>query len=110
MALLRLALKPGIDKQNTEYGAEGGWVDADYVRFRYGLPEKLGGWTRFGSSLIDFVGSTSDIFTWNDLKGAPYAALGTNRKVYAFYGGAWADITPIRATGACTFTTTNSCC
>ena len=107
MALLRLFLKPGIDKQNTEYGAEGGWVDGDYVRFRYGLPEKMGGWTEFGSTLVNFVGSASEIFTWNDLEGAPYAALGTNRKVYVFYGGAWADITPIRASGACTFTTTN---
>ena len=107
MALLRLFLKPGVDKQNTEYGAEGGWVDSDYARFRYGLPEKIGGWTQFGNTQVNFVGSTSDIFTWNGLDGAPYAALGTNRKVYAFYGGAWADITPIRASGACTFTTTN---
>jgi len=107
MALLRLFLKPGIDKQNTEYGAEGGWVDADYVRFRYGLPEKMGGWTEFGNTLVNFVGSASEIFTWNALDGTPYAALGTNRKVYGFYGGAWADITPIRASGACTFTTTN---
>ena len=107
MALLRLFLKPGIDKQNTEYGAEGGWVDSDYVRFRYGLPEKMGGWTEFGNTLVNFVGSASEIFTWNGLDGVPYAALGTNRKVYAFYGGTWADITPIRATGACTFTTTN---
>ena len=107
MALLRLFLKPGVDKQNTEYGAEGGWVDSDYVRFRYGLPEKIGGWTQFGNTQVNFVGSTSDIFTWNSLDGSPYAALGTNRKVYVFYGGAWADITPIRSTGACTFTTTN---
>jgi hypothetical protein len=107
MALLRLFLKPGIDKQNTEYGAEGGWVDGDYIRFRYGLPEKMGGWTEFGNTLVNFVGSASEIFSWNGLDGVPYAALGTNRKVYVFYGGAWADITPIRATGACTFTTTN---
>ena len=105
MPLLRLFLKPGIDKQNTEYGAEGGWVDADFVRFRYGLPEKLGGWTEFGNTLVNFVGLTSCIYAWNGLDGAPYAALGTNRKVYVFYGGAWADITPIRATGAVTFTT-----
>ena len=107
MALLRLFLKPGIDKQNTEYGAEGGWVDGDYVRFRYGLPEKMGGWTAFGNTTVNFVGSVSEIFTWNALNGSPYAALGTNRKVYVFYGGAWADITPIRASGACTFTTTS---
>ena len=107
MALLRLFLKPGVDKQNTEYGAEGGWVDSDYVRFRYGLPEKIGGWTQFGNTQVNFVGSTSDIYTWNGLDGAPYAALGTNRKVYVFYGGTWADITPIRDTGTCTFTTTS---
>jgi hypothetical protein len=108
MALLRLFLKPGVDKQNTEYGAEGGWVDCDYVRFRYGLPEKVGGWTQFGNTVVNFVGSASDIFTWNGLDGVPYAALGTNRKVYAFYGGAWADITPIRATGTVTFDTVNA--
>jgi hypothetical protein len=107
MALLRLFLKPGVDKQNTEYGAEGGWVDSDYVRFRYGLPEKLGGWTQFGNTQVNFVGATSEVFAWNALDGTPYAALGTDRKVYAFYGGTWADITPIRATGACTFSTTN---
>lgn len=107
MPLLRLFLKPGIDKQNTEYGAEGGWVDCDYVRFRYGLPEKMGGWTPFGNLATYFVGSASDIFTWNSLDGSPYAAVGTNKKVYVFYGGAWADITPIRATGTVTFDTTN---
>lgn len=107
MALLRLFLKPGVDKQNTEYGAEGGWVDCDYVRFRYGLPEKVGGWTQFGSSLINFVGSASEVFTWNGLDGVPYAAIGTNRKVYVSFGGAWADITPIRATGSVTFDTVN---
>jgi len=98
MALLRLFLKPGIDKQNTEYGAEGGWIDGDYVRFRYGLPEKLGGWTSFNETPVYFVGLPSEIFTWNGLGGSPYAALGTSRKVYVFYGGAWADITPIRDT------------
>lgn len=107
MPLLRLFLKPGVDKQNTEYGAEGGWVDCDYVRFRYGLPEKLGGWTTFGASAVYFVGAASDIFTWNSLDGSSYAAVGTNKKVYAFYGGAWADITPIRRTGTVTFDTTN---
>ena len=108
MALLRLPFKPGVDKQNTEYGAEGGWVDSDYIRFRYGLPEKLGGWTDFGETAVNFVGAVSSIFTWNGLDGEPYAAVGTNRKVYAFYGGTWADITPIRDTGSVTFTTVNN--
>ena len=105
MALLRLFLKPGIDKQNTEYGAEGGWTDGDFVRFRYGLPEKLGGWESFNDPQKYFVGTVTEVFTWNDLDGAPYIVLGTNRKVYVFYGGAWADITPIRDTNAVTFNT-----
>ena len=107
MALLRLFLKPGVDKQNTEYGAEGGWVDSDYVRFRYGLPEKVGGWTKFDNSTVNFIGVATGLFTWLALNGAPYAVLGTNRKVYAYYGGNWGDITPIRATGTVTFDTTN---
>jgi len=110
MPLLRLFLKPGIDKQNTEYGAEGGWVNGDYVRFRYGLPEKTGGWTDFGSIPVDLLGMATQVFTWIDLEGAPYVAVGTNKKVYAFYGGTWADITPIRRTvtgGAITFDTTS---
>ena len=107
MPLLRLFLKPGVDKQNTEYGAEGGWVDSDYVRFRYGLPEKMGGWTKFDNSEVYFIGAATGLFTWLALNGAPYAVLGTNRKVYAYYGGNWGDITPIRATGTVTFDTTN---
>lgn len=110
MAYLRLFLKPGIDKQNTEYGAEGGWIDGDYIRFRYGLPEKLGGWTPFSGVETYLVGMTSEVFTWNNLQGLPYTIVGTNRKLYAFYGGNWGDITPIRATtaaGDVTFAATN---
>jgi len=110
MAYLRLFLKPGIDKQNTEYGAEGGWIDGDYIRFRYGLPEKMGGWTPFNGSETYFVGMTSEVFTWNDLSGSPYAIIGTNRKLYASSGGTWADITPLRSTtaaGDVTFAATN---
>ena len=98
MAYLRLALKPGIDKQNTEYGAEGGWTDCDNVRFRYGLPEKIGGWTYFNGTADYLVGFASDIFSWNNLAGTPYLAAGTDRKVYVSLGGAWFDITPLRST------------
>ena len=110
MAYFRLALKPGIDKQNTEYGAEGGWIDGDYIRFRYGLPEKLGGWTSFAQSQTYLVGVITDIITWNSLNGAPYLMVGTNKKLYVYQGGLWADITPIRETtapGAVTFAATN---
>lgn len=108
MAFLRLFLKPGIDKQNTEYGAEGGWTDCDYVRFRYGLPEKIGGWTKFNNTADYLVGCATDIFTWRALNGSPYAAVGTNKKVYVYNGGLWGDITPIRVTHSVTFSTTIS--
>jgi hypothetical protein len=106
MAYIRLALRPGIDKQNTEYGAEGGWTNSDYVRFRYGLPEKIGGWKVFAETATYLVGMASDVFTWNDLDGVAHTIVGTNRKLYAFTGGLWGDITPIRAVstaGAATF-------
>lgn len=98
MAYLRLALKPGIDKQNTEYGAEGGWTDGDNIRFRYGLPEKIGGWTYFNATADYLVGFASDTFSWNNLAGTPYLATGTDRKVYVSVGGSWFDITPLRST------------
>ena len=110
MAYFRLAFTPGIDKQNTEYGAEGGWIDSDYVRFRYGLPEKIGGWTPFTENQVYLLGWTSDLFTWNSLDGSPYAIMGTTKKLYVFNGGAWYDITPIRSTtaaGDVTFAATN---
>jgi len=109
MPLVRLALTPGIDKQNTEYGAEGGWIDCDFVRFRYGLPEKIGGWLPFTDTMQYFVGFSSEIFTWTSLAGVPHVALGTTKKLYVFVSGVWADITPIRLTstaGDATFAAT----
>lgn len=110
MAYFRLALAPGIDKQNTEYGAEGGWIDGDYIRFRYGLPEKLGGWIPFEYQRTYLVGMVSNIHTWTDLANVPYTIVGTTRKLYVYQGGRWADITPIRVTttaGDIEFTATN---
>ena len=100
MAYFKLTLTPGIDKQNTEYGAEGGWIDGDNVRFRYGLPEKIGGWEEFTTLTQYLVGMVSQVFTWNSLAGVPYAICGTDRKLYVFTGGIWYDITPIRSTTA----------
>jgi len=100
MSFFKLQLKPGIDKQNTEYGAEGGWTDGDFVRFRYGLPEKTGGWTPFGNQENYLIGMVSDVHSWRSLDGTPYTIIGTDRKLYVFYGGVWADITPIRTTTA----------
>ena len=106
MPLTKLQIAPGIDKQNTEYGAEGRWVDCDNVRFRYGLPEKIGGWSKVTSDAL--VGATRAILTWSDLNGVKYAIYGTNKKLYAYSENSYADITPTRATGSITqFATTS---
>ena len=109
MPLTKLQIAPGIDKQNTEYGAEGKWVDCDNVRFRYGLPEKIGGWTKVTSDAL--VGATRAILTYSALNGVKYAIYGTNKKLYAYSENNYADITPTRATGTgniTQFTTTNT--
>jgi hypothetical protein len=106
MPLTKLQVAPGIDKQNTEYGAEGRWVDSDNVRFRYGQPEKIGGWTKVTSDAL--LGATRAILTWSDLSGVNYAMYGTNKKLYAYSENSYADITPSRGTGSITqFATTS---
>ena len=106
MPLTKLQVAPGIDKQNTEYGAEGKWVDSDNVRFRYGQPEKIGGWTKVTSDAL--LGSTRAILTWSDLSGVNHAMYGTNKKLYAYSENSYADITPTRGTGSITqFATTS---
>jgi hypothetical protein len=109
MPLTKLQIAPGIDKQNTEYGAEGRWVDGDNIRFRYGQPEKIGGWEKVTSDAL--LGATRAILTYSDLKGVNYAIYGTNKKLYAYSEGSYADITPTRATGTgniTQFETTNT--
>jgi hypothetical protein len=97
MPLSKLQIAPGIDKQNTEYGAEGRWVDSDNVRFRYGLPEKIGGWEKVTTDAL--VGATRAILSYSALNGVKYAIYGTNKKLYAYSEGNYADITPTRSTG-----------
>ena len=106
MPIQKLQVAPGIDKQNTEYGAEGKWVDSDNVRFRYGQPEKIGGWTKVTSDAL--LGSTRAILTWSDLSSVNYAMYGTNKKLYAYSENSYGDITPTRGTGSITqFATTS---
>ena len=106
MPLTKLQIAPGIDKQNTEYGAEGRWVDSDNIRFRYGQPEKIGGWDKVTSDAL--LGATRAILTWSDLNGVNYAMYGTNKKLYAYSEGSYGDITPTRGTGSITqFATTS---
>ena len=106
MPLTKLQIAPGIDKQNTEYGAEGKWVDGDNIRFRYGMPEKIGGWAKITSDAL--IGATRAVLTWSALNGVKYAIYGTNKKLYAYSEKSYADITPTRGTGSITqFATTS---
>ena len=96
MPLNKLQFRPGIDKQNTEYGAEGRWIDSDNVRFHYGLPQKVGGWQKLVDDTL--IGVARDIHAWTDLSGVRYTALGTDRKFYIYTEGTIGDVTPIRKT------------
>jgi len=106
--LQKIGFQPGINKQITSTGAEGQWIDCDNVRFRYGTPEKIGGWKQLGGTnfltgagrgLHHFISSTS----------IKYSIIGTNRILYAYSGGVFYDIHPIKTTTTLTsaFTTTN---
>ena len=98
MPLTQLNFQPGIDTENTPTGAEGRWIDCDKVRFRKGLPQKIGGWTKFSEAY--YVGVGRALEQWFALDGSRYEALGTDRKVYVYVAGTNQDITPIRSTDA----------
>jgi len=105
--LQKIGFQPGINKQITDTGAEGQWTDCDNVRFRYGIPEKIGGWKQLGDSNLTGAGRGLHHFV-NSLA-RKYAIIGTNRILYAFSGGVYYDIHPIKTTTTLTsaFTTTN---
>ena len=107
MPLTNVKIVPGINKADTPSGAEGQWIDGDFVRFRYGQPEKIGGYTAIGQETI--AGPTRAQHTWTDLEGRRYAALGTSKALYIYYEDKFYDITPLATaiTGA-TFTSTSS--
>ena len=98
MPLTQLNFQPGIDTENTETGAEGKWIDCNKIRFRKGLPQKIGGWIKFSPEY--YVGVGRALEQWFALDGSRLEALGTDRKVYAYASGTSQDITPIRSTEA----------
>jgi hypothetical protein len=105
--LQKIGFQPGINKQITETQAEGQWTDCDNVRFRYGIPEKIGGWKQLGDDNLTGAGRGLHHFV-NSLA-RKYAIIGTNRILYAFSGGVYYDIHPIKSTTTLTsaFSTTN---
>ena len=94
--LSKVNIQAGIDKQTTTYGAEGRWVDSKNVRFRTGLPEKIGGWSKLIATRL--VGVIRGMKAWYDDGGIRYLAIGTDRKLYVYSEGTAVDITPIRST------------
>ena len=103
-----LKFKPGIVSDITSYSAEGGFVDGDKVRFRFGFPEKFGGWEKYSSN--QYLGSARRLHNWVALDGSDFMGIGTHLKYYIEEGQTFNDITPIRSTtsaGDVTFAATN---
>ena len=105
--LQKIGFQPGFNKQITETTAEAQWVDGDNVRFRYGTPEKIGGWQQLGENKL--TGAARKMHHIVNKSGQKFSIIGTNRILYAYNGGVFYDIHPIKTTTTLTsaFSTTN---
>jgi|TARA_Y100000289_G_C3929913_1_gene155720 hypothetical protein len=105
--LQKFLFKPGINKDTTAYTNEGGWFDGNLVRFRKGLPEKIGGWVKRTSNT--FISKARALIGWTALNGIKYVGIGATQKYYVLEGDNYYDITPIRksSTNSITFAATN---
>jgi len=108
MPLKKYVFRAGINKEGTNYSNEGGWFDADKVRFRKGRPERIGGWQKYSNDT--FIGTCRKIYPYKATNGDTFVILGTHQKLYNLSGDVYYDITPIRATtsaGDVTFAATD---
>ena len=108
MPLTKFTFNPGINKEMTDLMSKGGWTDGNLVRFRKGLPEKIGGWTK--NTVNTFLGACRALLGWVALDSTKYLGLGTNLKYYVKEGNTFNDVTPLRSTtaaGDVTFSATN---
>ena len=108
MSLVKYIFNPGINKETTSLLDENGWFDGNLVRFRKGLPEKIGGWEK--ATVNSFTGKCRSLFPWTSLEGTSYLGLGTTSKLYVLEGDNYNDVTPIRETtsaGDVTFAAVN---
>ncbi len=107
MPLTKLQFKPGINREVTKYSNEGGWVDCDKIRFRFGYPEKFGGWEKMSTNT--YQGTARRLHNWLALDGSNFLGVGTHLKYYIEEGGTFNDVTPIRVstTNQTTFAATN---
>ena len=107
--LQKLNFKAGFNKQDTESGAEGQWTDGDFVRFRYGLPEKIGGWLQLTAANKTLPGAGRAQVAFSSFTGEKYAAIGTSQGLFLYYGNDFYDISPLdTAITGCTITTVNN--
>jgi len=105
MPLQKIQFKPGFNKQQTATGAEGQWIEGDNIRFRYGEPQKIGGWQQLVSTTL--AGPAREQLTWTALDGKKYAAIGTSKILVVYYEQQFYDITPVQtAVTGCTYTST----
>jgi hypothetical protein len=105
MPLSKLIFKPGVNRDQTNYASEGGWYETQWVRFRSGFPEKMGGWEP--RNFVAYNGAARSLFSWSTTDNNILLGIGTNTKMYVSAGTSIYDITPIRATF--TSPTTNNC-
>ena len=108
MPLTKLQFRPGVNRETTSYSNEGGWFDCDKVRFRFGTPEKIGGWEKLSGQ--SFLGTARALHPFVALDGTSFLGVGTHLKYYLEEGGGFNDITPLRVTtaaGAATFAAAN---
>ena len=105
MPLQKIQFKPGFNKQQTATGAEGQWIDGDNIRFRYGEPQKIGGFQQLVDDTL--AGPARDQHTWTALDGKKYAAIGTSKILVIYYEQEFFDITPLGTPlTSCTYTST----
>tara|TARA_B100000519_G_C14260868_1_gene447863 strand:- start:10084 stop:12801 length:2718 start_codon:yes stop_codon:yes gene_type:complete len=93
MPYRKVTFPPGINREGTQYSAEGNWYDCDLIRFRQGRPEKIGGWTKYSSN--EFLGISRSLLNWSSIAGANLMAIGSDKKLYVDLGGVYHDITPM---------------
>ena len=108
MPLQKLQFKPGVNRETTSYTNEGGWFDSEKIRFRFGLPEKIGGWVK--TTANTFLGTCRALHNWVSLDGTLRTGVGTHLKYYIKEGDGYNDVTPLRSTtsaGDVTFAASN---
>tara|TARA_R100000664_G_C2759926_1_gene150347 strand:- start:9868 stop:11760 length:1893 start_codon:yes stop_codon:yes gene_type:complete len=108
MPLQKILFRPGINREGTDYSNEGGWFNSNLIRFRKGLPEKIGGWVK--NTTNTFKSTSRALHAWVSLAGTKFLGIGTTWKYYIKEGANFYDITPLRTTtsaGDVTFSATN---